>query len=99
MTLKVVAKEEFHGQTKIFFLNLKEPKPLQLFMMVVSNNSIELLTNYNPNTDTYEDVTALYQPTFLQHLSLEIVNQLPPHMRLGHKSLFSLPRKDFPHSS
>lgn len=99
MTLKVVAKEELNGQTKVFFLNLSEPKPLQLFMMVICNNSIDLLTIYNPNTDTFEDVTALFHPSFLQDLSLQFDDQSPPYMPLVSNRFFSQPQKTFPHSS
>jgi hypothetical protein len=76
MKIKVVAMQKLGNRTNVFYLNSMEPKSQQLYMAVLLDLSIEILTVYNQNTDQYEDVTALFQPTFLNNLSQHISNQL-----------------------
>jgi hypothetical protein len=75
MTIRVVAKQDLGRRTNVFYLNSNEPKSQQLYMAIMDGLSIITLTAYNLKTDQFEDVTALFQPTFLHKLSQQITNQ------------------------
>lgn len=76
MTIKIVAMQNNVNKTNVYYLNTMEPKAQQLYMAVMTNLTIEILTVYNQQTDRFEDVTALFQPTFLDNLSQHLSNQL-----------------------
>lgn len=79
MTIRVVANEDLGSRTNVFYLNSMEPKSQQLYMAVMDRLTIDVLTVYNLKTDRFEDVTALFQPSFLHSLSQQLTNQLRSH--------------------
>lgn len=76
MTLRVVAKEDYENKTKVFYLNSTEPKSQQLYMAIINGSEIVTLTIYNVISNQFEEVTALFQPSFLNNLSQQLLNQL-----------------------
>jgi hypothetical protein len=76
MSIRVVAKEDLDSRTKVFYLNQNEPRQQQLYMAVIEGLSIDTLTVYNVKTDKFEEVTALFQPSFLTDLYQQLSNQL-----------------------
>jgi hypothetical protein len=76
LTLRVVAKEDYENKTKVFYLNSTEPKSQQLYMAMINGSEIVSLTIYNLKSNQFEEVTALFQPSFLNNLSQQLLNQL-----------------------
>ncbi|MGM7720044.1 hypothetical protein [Metabacillus sp. Hm71] len=76
MSVRVVAKEDQNKTTKIYFLNLTEPKHQQLYMAIFDGTIINTLTVYNLKSNMYEDVTCLFSQPFLLSLSHQLLKQL-----------------------
>ena len=76
MTIKVIALKQHLSQTKVYYLNLAEPKNQQLYMMILEKGELLTLTSYNTRKDQYEEVTSLFPKSFLQNLSEHIYFQI-----------------------
>ncbi len=76
MLIKVIALKQVLSHTKIFYLNLIEPKNQQLYMAVFEKGFLSTLTIYNTHSNQYEDVTILFPVSFLQNLSEHIHSQI-----------------------
>ena len=76
MKIKVIAKKADHLRTTVFYLNQDEPKAQQLYMAILKNEKIDILTIYNSETNQYEEVTSIFPLTFLSLLSQQILMQL-----------------------
>jgi hypothetical protein len=74
--IKVIAKKADYLRTKVFYLNQNEPKAQQLYMAILKNEKIDILTIYNSETNQYEEVTSIFPLTFLSSLSKQILVQL-----------------------
>lgn len=80
MTIRVVAMQKQGVKSKVFYLNPSEPKSQQLYMAVMDNAmKIEILTVFNDKTNEYEEVTSLFQTSFLNNLAQQITTQLIYH--------------------
>ncbi|MDQ0229444.1 hypothetical protein [Metabacillus malikii] len=69
MKTRVIAVEKHDRSKKVYFLNEIEPKPLQLYMAILSDLSLNTLTIYNLDTNQFEDVTCMFHEQFLQNLA------------------------------
>lgn len=76
MTFKVIALKQTLTQTKIYYLNLFEPKDQQLYMALYEKTTLSTLTIYNALTDQYEEVTSIFPESFLQNLSTQLISQI-----------------------
>ncbi|KKI93972.1 hypothetical protein WQ54_00020 [Bacillus sp. SA1-12] len=76
MNIRVVAKKDHGKATKIYFLNLTEPKHQQLYMAIMDDSVMNILTVYNLKSNMFEDVTCLFSQSFLLSLSHQLLNQL-----------------------
>ncbi|MBU7591797.1 hypothetical protein [Metabacillus halosaccharovorans] len=76
MTIKVIALKQHLSQTKVYYLNLTEPKNQQLYMMIFEKGELLTLTSYNTRKGQYEEVTSLFPKSFLQNLSEHIYFQI-----------------------
>ncbi|HZH62285.1 MAG TPA: hypothetical protein VEY70_22505 [Metabacillus sp.] len=76
MAIKVIAIKKGSIYTKIYYLNLLEPKNKQLYMAIYNKTELSILTIFNSLTDQYEEVTSLFPVSFLQNLSEQIFAQI-----------------------
>lgn len=76
MTIKVIATKKGPIYTKIYYLNLLEPKNKQLYMAIFYKSELSILTTFNSLTDQYEEVTPLFPVSLLRNLSEEIFVQI-----------------------
>jgi|GEM_PF-4490966 len=91
--IKVIAIKKGRIYTKIYYLNLLEPKNKQLYMAIFNKTELSILTIFNSLTDQYEEVTSLFPVSFLQNLSEQIFAQInrksygKEHKETKHKSI------------
>jgi hypothetical protein len=76
LKIKVVAKKSDGLKTKVYYLNQTEPKMQQLYMAILNDSKIKILTTYNYETNQFEEITALFPISFLQKLTQQILLQL-----------------------
>ncbi|PMC35283.1 hypothetical protein CJ195_19605 [Bacillus sp. UMB0899] len=76
MKIKVIAIKQDLSYTKVFYLNLAEPKNQQLYMAIFEKGFLASLTIYNTLTNHFEEVTSLFPESFLQKLSENIYIQI-----------------------
>ncbi|MBD1380330.1 hypothetical protein [Metabacillus arenae] len=59
----------------IYYLNEAEPSTYQLQMLQFSNQDL-ILTVFNGNSNHFEDITCLFNETFLKDLKSKLVHDL-----------------------